>query len=212
MSKTIAFFDIDGVIFDSQKFLSIYSEKFIQENKLNNSELDNIKNLYQEVRSEKGFFDPQAFLLKISSHYSIANKVLEKLWWDLEAFGKCLLVDESFLSKIQAEATIGIFSKGEINFQNKKIDKFKEIIQPENVYIFEDKIIRISEVLKKYRTYKIYVIDDNINVLEGFKKIDSNVYVILINNKQIENINSDINMVVENMQQLPELLVAKITS
>lgn len=207
MNQTIVFFDIDGVIFDAQKFFSEFCKKFIQENSLSKNEIVNLENLYGEVRKEKSFFDPQELLTKISSRYSVAKENLERLWWENDAFQKCLLVDENFLKETQKIAVIGIFSKGEINFQKKKIEKFMNIISPTDVYIFEDKIIKIGEVLKKYNGYKIYMVDDNLKVLESFKTADNFVFTVLVKKEKIAIIDNRIDAVIENVLQIKSLLV-----
>jgi phosphoglycolate phosphatase-like HAD superfamily hydrolase len=206
MRQTIVFFDIDGVIFDAQKFFAGFCDKFVQTNNLDKKEREKLKNLYEEVKEEKGFFDPEAFLAKISSQYSITKEGLERLWWDEDSFGECLLIDENFLKQIQEKAVVGIFSKGEINFQKKKIEKFDNLINPEDIYIFEDKTVRISKVLARYRDYKIYVVDDNQKVLESFKQIDKFVYTILIKRGRAGIVINDINVVIESVLQLVPLL------
>jgi len=205
MQQTIVFFDIDGVIFDASKFLSIFCEKFAQENKLKTEEAKKLKDLYEEVKKEKGFFDPQVFLDKISSKYSIAKENLDKLWWSEEAFLKCLLISENFLKEIQKKTVIGIFSKGEINFQKKKIEKFSSLINPQNIYIFEDKILKINEVLEKYKDHKIYIVDDDQKVLENFKQVDNLVFTILVKRESAK-ISDKIDAVIGNVLRITPLL------
>ena len=206
MKQTIVFFDIDGVIFDAQKFSTAFYEKFLQKNNLGEEETEKLQDLYGQVKNEKGFFDPQIFLAKIASQYSIVKKDLEKLWWDEESFQKCLLIDENLLEKIREKATVGIFSKGEINFQKKKIEKFNSLINPQDIYIFEDKIVKISEVLAKYQNYKIFVVDDNQKVLEGFKQMDSLVFTVLVQKEKSENKDVKIDAVIANLSEIIPLL------
>lgn len=206
MRRTIVFFDIDGVIFDARRFFTSFCEKFTQENNLNKEEAEKLQNLYREVKKEKDFFDPQVFLAKISSQYSVAKKDLEKLWWDEESFQKCLLIDENFLKKIQEKAIIGIFSKGEINFQKKKIEKFNNLLNLQDIYIFEDKIVKINEVLAQYKDYKIYIVDDDPKVLESFKQTNNLVFTILVKKGKTEITNSKIDAVIENTLQITPLL------
>ena len=205
MRQTIVIFDIDGVIFDAPKFLSVFCEKTVRENNLG-EETEKLKSLYEEVKKEKGFFDPQIFLTKISSKYSIAKEVLERFWWDEKSFSECLLIDENFLKEIQKKAVIGIFSKGEINFQKKKIEKFMNMINPHDVHIFEDKMIKINEVLAKYKDYKIYIVDDDLQVLENFKRVDNLVFTILVKREKTTTAYSKTDIVIENVLQIIPLL------
>src|ERR1035437_4250549 len=206
MKQTIVFFDIDGVIFDAQKFFTDFCEEFVQKNNLNKEEIFRLQNLYGEVKQEKGFFDPQAFLTRISIQYSVAKENLEKLWWDEQSFQKCLLIDENFLKQIQEKAIIGIFSKGEIYFQKKKIEKFNNIINSQDIYIFEDKIVKTNEVLVKYKDCKIYMVDDNKGVLESFKNADNTVFTVLVDRKKTEIATKNVDAVTENVLQISSLL------
>jgi hypothetical protein len=206
MQKIIVFLDIDGVIFDASKFFTNFCNKFIRDNNLQQDEVTKLQGFYKEVKKEKGFFDPQVFLDKIFSQFTISKEDLVKLWLDEKSFKECLLIDENFLKQIQEKAVIGIFSKGEINFQKKKIEKFNSFLSPENIYIFEDKIVKINEVLAKYKDYKIYAVDDNVNVLESFKQVDANVFTILIKKDQAEIINNSTDAVIENTLQVVPLL------
>jgi phosphoglycolate phosphatase-like HAD superfamily hydrolase len=206
MRRTIVFFDIDGVIFDARRFFTSFCEKFTQENNLNKEEAEKLQNLYREVKKEKGFFDPQVFLAQILSQYSVAKENLERLWWNEESFQKCLLINEDSLKKIQEKAIVGIFSKGEINFQKKKIEKFNSLLNPQDIYIFEDKIIKINEVLAQYKDYKIYIVDDDPKVLESFKQANNIVFTILVKKGKTEIANSQIDAVIENPLQITPLL------
>ena len=203
MKQTIILFDIDGVLFDASKFLSVFCEKISKEDNLG-IETGKLESLYQEVKNEKGFFDPQIFLDKISSKYSIEKDVLENIWWSEESFAKCLLISETSLKEIQKKALIGIFSKGEINFQKKKIEKFMSMIN--NIHIFEDKIIRINEVLSGYKDYKIYVVDDSLMVLESFKKADYLVSTILVRKEKSAVVNNEVDIVIEGVSEIVPFL------
>jgi hypothetical protein len=205
MKKTIIFLDIDGVIFDSSKFLSVFCEKISQENNLG-EETEKLERLYQEVKREEGFFDPQMFLDKISSKYLIAKEILEKSWWSEESFSKCLLIDENFFKEVRKIALIGIFSKGEINFQKKKIEKFMNFINADDVHIFEDKIIKINEILAKYNDSNIYVVDDDLRVLENFKKANRLVFTILVKKEKAITVNDNIDIAMDNVSEILPLL------
>lgn len=180
MKQKIVFFDIDGVIFDAKKFAESFYQSLQDRFNLSLSDIQNIRIIYQEVRNEKGFFDPEVFLTKISKSFSISKEDLERLWWDDENFLKHLLISRNFLEKIQKKAVIGIFSKGQMEFQTRKLEVFYDLIDKSHRHIFENKISKIQDVLDKYKDYKIYVIDDSQEVLNNFKKINSNVVTVFI--------------------------------
>lgn len=205
MKKRIVFFDIDGVIFDGRQFLDDFCAKLSEKLNLGQKENAELISLYQETKKEKGFFDPQVFLTKILAKFPITREDLENLWWDNASFQNHLLVNENFIRKLVEKITIGIFSKGEINFQKNKLENFQDIINLENVYIFENKIIKIEEVLGKYKDYEIYVVDDNQTVLENFKKINNSVITVLIGSEPTVKENF-IDFKLSSIQDFPEIL------
>ncbi len=180
MQKKIIFFDIDGVLFDSRRFLNDFYIQLSQKLNLTQENIQELENFYHEVKKEKGFFDPESLLNKISLNFLITKEELDKLWWDDVRFQQCLLVNLEFFEKLQEKAIIGIFSKGEKTFQNRKLEEFQAFISPQNIYIFENKIIKIEGLLNNYRDYKVYIVDDNQAVLENFKRINKNVITIFV--------------------------------
>ena len=147
--------------------------------------MENLKELYQQVKDEEGFFDPQTFLNKVSDHYSIEIKELRELLWDESDFQQYLLVDKDSFRKIRDNMIIGIFSRGEINFQKKKIELLKDFIDSEHIHVFKNKSENIGEVLEKYKYYRIYVVDDSEYILEGFKKADKDIFTILVSKEPL---------------------------
>jgi phosphoglycolate phosphatase-like HAD superfamily hydrolase len=201
MKKVIILFDIDGTIFDAKKFFNDFYEKIAQRFSLNNKDVADLKVLYQNIKEKKGFFDPQTFLIEVSSRYAIKLGALEKLLWIESNFQQYLLIDEKYFKKVQEKAIIGIFSKGEINFQKKKIELLKDFIGPQHMHIFENKIEKISEVLEKYKGYKIFVVDDNEKILQSFKKLDNKIFTILIGSETVTTSNF-VDVKIENVNVL----------
>ena len=70
-------------------------------------------------------------------------------------------------TKLFGTVELGIFSKGESEFQKEKLRKtnLESFFKREHLHIFEDKVVSIKEILGKYRNYKIYLVDDKLNVL-----------------------------------------------
>jgi FMN phosphatase YigB (HAD superfamily) len=205
MKSKIVFFDIDGVIFNAHKFWNHFYAGLSKKINLDSEEAEVIKALYDEVKREKGFFDPETFLTKILSRYSISKVELEKLWWDDANFDDNLLVDGDFLGRIREKAEIGIFSKGELNFQKRKLREIQSFINEQNIFIFENKIVKIEEVANKYREYEVYVVDDRQDVLESFKKINDNVITILVDDKSTAK-TTFIDYELSGIQDFPQIL------
>lgn len=84
------------------------------------------------------------------------------------------------LSKI---AILGIFSKGETEFQKTKLKKtgMMKFFKDNNVHIFDDKDANLINVLKKYKnSNKLFLVDDKLGILYSAKKHMSQVFTIWV--------------------------------
>ena len=91
---------------------------------------------------------------------------------------------KNVLKKIARISELGIFSEGTYDFQTAKlletgiIDHFTK----NRIHIFTDKKSSIDEVLDKYKKYKIFLVDDKINVLMVAKKTNPSTICIWLKN------------------------------
>ncbi|HUD04911.1 MAG TPA: hypothetical protein VMR59_02920 [Patescibacteria group bacterium] len=94
------------------------------------------------------------------------------------------LYDEvkSVLVKSSKIAELGIFSKGESEFQKAKLQKtgIVKFFQTKNIHIFENKNQNLKEVIKQYGNCKIYLIDDKLEILYNAKQFDPSIFTIWI--------------------------------
>ena len=93
------------------------------------------------------------------------------------------LYDEvnDMLAKLAKIATLGIFSQGDIAFQNKKLNKtnIQHYFSDEHKHIVEYKLAVMEEVLQKYKNKaKVYYIDDWLEMLQKAKQVDPSVFTI----------------------------------
>jgi phosphoglycolate phosphatase-like HAD superfamily hydrolase len=86
------------------------------------------------------------------------------------------------LKKLNETVELGIFSKGEEAFQKTKLYKtdIKHLFNEENVHIFDDKDINLNTVLNKYKEFKIFLVDDRLDVLSAAKKHNPAVFCIWV--------------------------------
>jgi FMN phosphatase YigB (HAD superfamily) len=86
------------------------------------------------------------------------------------------------LDNLNTFATIGIFSKGEVEFQKTKLKKTDlfDFFNEKNVHIFDDKNINLKQTADKYRGSKIFLIDDRLEVLYSAKKNIKEIFTIWI--------------------------------
>jgi FMN phosphatase YigB (HAD superfamily) len=77
---------------------------------------------------------------------------------------------------------LGIFSKGEPEFQKLKLQNssIEKYFQEQHIHIFEDKDENLESVLRRYSDKKIYLVDDKLEVLFNAKKYYSSVITIWV--------------------------------
>lgn len=174
----IILFDIDGTLFDRKKYLDDFYKLLLSEFNLNESEVNEIKNYYEDLKNEFGFFPPFEFLERI---YINNPKLKDKLnfYFSSENLNNYLFEDSEILFDVE-NVRIGIFSKGDIQFQKNKVSRFEEVLEEDLIYIFHNKIKNLSEVIAYHKDSQIFIVDDNLEVLLSVKDIDRNVKTFLI--------------------------------
>lgn len=165
--KKIIFFDIDGTLFDVPNFLNLLHQKLIDQFDMTNQDISKLKILYDEVKKENGYFLPTSFLTKIVNHFQLLDlDRLEEIFWNVDLFEKSLYKDTLAVGDLAKLAKIGIYSKGDLEFQRKKLSFLETSIDDQDIYIFPNKIGKAREVFEKYEGYKVYLVDDDLEVLE----------------------------------------------
>jgi FMN phosphatase YigB (HAD superfamily) len=86
------------------------------------------------------------------------------------------------LESLNTFATLGIFSKGEAQFQKTKLEKtdLVKFFQEKDVHIFDDKNINLIQTVEKYKNSKIFLVDDLLNVLSSAKKNAEKIFTIWV--------------------------------
>ena len=75
------------------------------------------------------------------------------------------------LTQLSSLVNLGIFSKGESEFQKTKLEKTGMIkfFKENNIHIFDDKDANLISVLEKYKTSRIFLVDDKLPLLYSAK-------------------------------------------
>jgi len=126
------------------------------------------------------------------------------------------LYEEVFpvLKKLKNIASLGIFSKGNVEFQNIKLKQtgIIDFFDQANVHVFEDKEININIVLDKYKDYKVFLVDDKLGVLYTAKAHSTSIFTIWVrrgpfaqNQTQLENFLPDVE--IENLSLLDKIIL-----
>lgn len=205
MKTKLILFDIDRTLFDPSSFLNDFYENLYKNFDLSQDEIEKIKMLYEENKKENGYFYPDQFLNKVKeSNKKIDKQKIDEIFWNVDLFSKNLYKDTPILSDLSKLAKIGIFSKGDLDFQIKKINLLKKYLDEDKINIFKNKIEKIEEVLEKYNDYEIYFVDNEIEILNKIRTINSDIKCILIERKNNTE-DSDI-IVIRSLEEIKNLL------
>ena len=79
-------------------------------------------------------------------------------------------------------ATLGIFSKGETQFQKTKLEKtgMAKFFKEENVHIFDNKDANLIKIIDRYKGLKIFIIDDKLEILYSAKMYMDQLFTIWV--------------------------------
>lgn len=186
--KKIIFFDIDGTLFNVSSFINLFNQNLISSFGLKDKDIDQLKSLYDEVKKENGYFLPSSFLDKISDRFSfIDKKTLKENFYNVDLFDKSMYKDTSIVNFLADSAIIGIFSKGEVDFQKRKIVFINNVLDKNKIYIFPNKIDEIREVFEKFEEFEVYLVDDDLDVLREVKKLTKVNPVLIDRNNHYNN-------------------------
>lgn len=86
------------------------------------------------------------------------------------------------LEKVSKIAQLGIFSEGNNDFQRKKLLKtgILQHFTKDKIHIVENKEDFIDGIIKSYKDFKIFLVDDKIDILIQAKECDPSVYAIWV--------------------------------
>ncbi|HSA84368.1 MAG TPA: hypothetical protein VLF20_05810 [Patescibacteria group bacterium] len=85
------------------------------------------------------------------------------------------------ITELKDVAELGIFSEGDIAFQQKKLREtnIEQYFLQEHVHIVSEKIAAIETLVKKYKeNNKVFLIDDKLSILPVIKKAFPSVFTI----------------------------------
>lgn len=182
----IILFDIDYTLFNSLKFRKrILTEV---EKHLKGSKIKNLKKfldkIYFKSRKDVGYFSPSSFILDINKKFNSKiprdfldiyvkkEELHEHLYEEVEEILQKLSKDKSLI--------VGIFSGGKESFQREKIKKLLKFFHKNHIHVFPYKINDLKSVIRKYKKYKVFLIDDVLPILYKAKQIDKNIFTIWI--------------------------------
>ena len=186
MKSKIILFDIDGTLFDASSFLNVFYRILTSIFSLSKEDIDRVQIIYDQNKKENGYFHPSSFQSKITDKFpEVQGDKLQEILWNIDLFKQNVYKDTSVIESLSKVAKIGIFSKGDRDFQKKKLISLKDYIADEDIFIFPEKINKISEILYKYKDFQVFMVDNEIEVLIKVKNLFPKIETILIDRKNI---------------------------
>ena len=174
-------FDIDGVLFDPEKFGKLIRAEFVKVLNISEEELIRANaDYYSELESSTDF-DPHDIAAYIAARFKTEPEVLDRVFWENDEIYKGSIfqdVEES-LKKLSHSHILGIFSQGNEDLQKRKLEAggVKKYFKDDQVFIQTRKLSdEAIELLPREAT----VIDNKHDVVSALSKF---VNVIWLNRK-----------------------------
>ena len=117
------------------------------------------------------------------------------------------------LENLKNIAILGIFSEGDLDFQNQKLIKtdIKKYFEELHTHIVLNKLDEIKKVFEKYRGNRIFLVDDKLTILNDLKKFMPSVFGIWVkrgwyadNQKEIQGFKPDAE--VDTLQEIVKII------
>lgn len=185
--KKLVLFDIDHTLFDTRSYLTLSFHRLFQQ--LDHADLDEFLGICSDIynkQRENGVFRVENFItsLLLQLHVNYDKEALERVFREKDIIQQSLYPDVetelATLSKLP-DVKLGIFSVGVVSMQRAKINSLMQIFTEDHIYISEvDKIRDIPAMIQKYEQDQIYVVDDLLDVLYGFKSMKASIITILM--------------------------------
>lgn len=171
-------FDIDFTLFDTEKFLGIIYRRLAAKFK---SSPNQIKKIVTEIREEQGRFNFAIFLRKLTQKFKINKNIIEKFFYDEDALKRCLYDEtKEVLEAVSKVALLGIFSQGFSRFQKAKLLTLENLLERPHIHITLSKHMTLPKIVSSYKSKKLYMIDDALDVLHRAKKLNQNIFTIWV--------------------------------
>lgn len=113
--------------------------------------------------------------------------------------------------------SLGIFSKGDLEFQKTKLKKTDmwKFFKENNIHIYDDKDANLKKVLEKYKDSKIFLVDDKLQILYYARKHNADIFTIWVKRGPFALTQRDIagfrpNIEVENLSEVVRIVRSEL--
>lgn len=198
----LVFFDIDGTLFDPQKFGQQIRAEFIKILNISEEELIRANADYYAKLEESTDFDPRDLVSFISSRFNHPREKLDSVFWENDTIYRESFFPETedVVSKLSKNHTLGIFSQGNEELQIRKLTAggLIKFFHEENIILRPRKLLDESIALLPRDATVIDNKHDVVTILASF------VNVIWVNRRTED---SDLN--IQTIHSLRELIVSQ---
>lgn len=181
MEKQIILFDIDGTLFDGATYIEKYLFPALEkEFGIQVSSLRTSTQNYQKTLTKNTDFDPEAWIGEMVAEYRFETEKLRSYVYNLNYFfGSIFPEVKPTLQELTQTFSLGIYSEGVIDWQNKKIDYMgiRNYFEQDLTFISRDKV---SASLLENLPSGAFIIDDKMKYVVALSNYD-NLHPIWLN-------------------------------
>lgn len=187
--SNLILFDIDGVLFDSEKFGKLIRAEFVKILNISEEELIRANADYYAKLETTTDFNPREITSYLAEHFDADQKALDQVFWENDEIYKGAIYQDvsEALKKLSGKYTLGIFSQGNEELQRKKLDAsgIKKYFKDEHIMISVRKLSDDAiELLPRDAT----LIDNKHDVVIALKKFTNVIWL----NRKTEDSDPDI--------------------
>ena len=182
-------FDIDGTLFDPEKFGKLIRAEFVAI--LGTSEEDLIRanaDYYAGLESSADF-NPHDITAHLASVFKADRSVLDEVFWNNDRIYKESLFPDAkpCLERLSGKNTLGVFSQGNHELQNRKLQAcgIAGFFDPERQFIFSRKLTpEALAILPR----EALLVDNHHDVAAAVKDIAKTIWL----NRKTEDVDPDV--------------------
>lgn len=183
--EEVVLFDIDGTLFDPQKFGTLIRGEFVKLLNIDEDELIRANADYYANLESSTDFSPHDMATFLASRFGASRDDLDKIYWENDGIYKQSLYPEAIevLKTLSKNKTLGIFSQGSVELQTRKLNAcdIAQYFDREKLFIYKRK--PLEEVIGALPQGALFV-DDKHDVVHAL--VDQECAAIWINRRNEE--------------------------
>lgn len=198
--EKIILFDIDGTLFDPQRFGKLLRQEFVKILNIDEEELVRANaDYYSKLESTTDFL-PRDIVAFLANRFNVSEDELNRVFWENDQIYKDSLYPEvvDVLKNLSSAHVLGIFSQGDQELQTRKLNAcdISQYFDRNKLFVYKRKLL--DEVLGALPGGALFI-DDKHDVVEALSKARD---VVWINRR-----NEDVDPQIRTVHSLEELLI-----